>query len=225
MKRKTIVLFLVLFGLIYGIGAIAMKHFAADKTTVTATPAGRNVAGYGVGERLQSALPKAKQTPAAPAAFEETSWFALIPKGWEPMKTFNDNMAKLNDADPRAMEALRKLNEEWDNAPTEPSMDGARIRIPGFVVPLDSERGKVKEFLLVPYFGACIHTPPPPANQIIHVFANKPLKNVQTMDAVWVSGVLEVARSRNLDNAKGLVGGVGYQMKAEIVTPYKEKPM
>ena len=133
------------------------------------------------------------------------------------------NMGALSDADPRAMEALQKLREEWNNAPTEPSMNGARIRIAGFMVPLESERGSVKEFLLVPYFGACIHTPPPPANQIIHVVAAKPLKNVQAMDAVWVSGALEVARSRNLDSAVGLADSVGYQMKADIVTPYKKQ--
>lgn len=222
MKRKPLVLFLALAGLMCGIGGIAFKPFTGDKAAAAKAAPGKD-AGYRVGERLQSASPKADQTPAAPAAFEEISWFALIPEGWEPMKAFNDSMARLNDADPRAMEALRKLKQEWDNAPTEPSMHGAHIRIPGFVVPLESEGGQVKEFLLVPYFGACIHTPPPPANQIIHVFADKPLKNVRMMDAVWVSGVLEVARSPDADNTMGLAGRVGYQMKAQILMPYQAK--
>jgi hypothetical protein len=94
-------------------------------------------------------------------------------------------------------------------------MNGVRIRLAGFMVPLDGARGVVSEFLLVPYFGACIHTPPPPANQIIHVFPAKPYKTEYGMDAVWVNGVLETTRSDT-----GL-GHAGYRMKAELITPYK----
>ena len=73
------------------------------------------------------------------------------------------------------------------------SLNGAAIRIAGFAIPLERVKGEVREFLLVPYFGACIHVPPPPANQIIYVVSDKPLKDVQTMDAIWVSGLLNVA--------------------------------
>ena len=96
------------------------------------------------------------------------------------------------------------------------ALNGSRIRIPGFIVPLENQRGQITEFLLVPYFGACIHTPPPPSNQIIHVLPVKPLKNEQTMDAVWVSGVLETTRS---DTG---MGSAGYRMKAETVAPYRK---
>jgi hypothetical protein len=48
-------------------------------------------------------------------------------------------------------------------------LSGQRVRIPGYLLPLEISGTKVTEFLLVPYFGACIHTPPPPPNQIIHV--------------------------------------------------------
>lgn len=220
MRRRLIVPLLALSGLMYGMSTLSVASADNGKRAAVGTASGKN-ADYRVDDRLQSGSPKPNST-APSTAFKEVTWFALAPKGWDPMKMFNDNMAKLDDADPRAMDALRKLREAWDNAPIEPTMNGARIRIPGFVVPLESERGQVKEFLLVPYFGACIHTPPPPANQIIHVFADKPLKNVRVMDAVWVSGTLEVARSRTADNTMGLVGSVGYQMKAEIVTPYKK---
>ena len=67
----------------------------------------------------------------------------------------------------------------------------------------------------MPYFGACIHVPPPPANQLIHVFPSKPLKDVQTMQAVWVSGTVEnIAADTSM-------GRAGYRMKAEIIAPYK----
>lgn len=213
---KWIVSVLVVAGVAYG----ASRFYPAapeGPQTVQAATAGKEA--YRVGDRLQPASPAA----ATPASYTETDWDALVPKDWDPMKLFEQDMGALNDADPRAMQALEKLREVWDNAPTEPGMNGKNIRIPGFVVALDSEGGKLKEFLLVPYFGACIHTPPPPANQIIHVFADKPLENVKTMDAVWVSGTLEIARSRTSDNTMGLAGSVGYRMQARLVKPYEEK--
>lgn len=41
-------------------------------------------------------------------------------------------------------------------------LDNQDVRIPGFVVPLEGDAKKITAFLLVPYFGACIHVPPPP---------------------------------------------------------------
>lgn len=77
-------------------------------------------------------------------------------------------------------------------------MDGKAIRIPGFAVPLEyNDQQAVTQFFLVPYFGACIHVPPPPPNQIILV--NYPqgmaLKSIQ--DPLWVSGVLKTSVQEN----------------------------
>ncbi|GAA4033183.1 DUF3299 domain-containing protein [Actimicrobium antarcticum] len=237
MRRLLILLvLLVMSGLVLGMGAGMtpglvrfVSSLATNVTERTRAAVGAfdgSNTNYRIGERLQTAPPKQPVTSvsASQAPFKEVSWFALAPKGWDPMKTLNATVGELNDADPRAMDALQKLRDEWDSAPTEPTMNGARIRIAGFVVPLEGERGKVNEFLLVPYFGACIHTPPPPANQIIHVFADKPLQNVQMMDTVWVSGTLEIARSRTAENTMGLAGSVGYRMKAEIAAPYVRPP-
>ena len=114
--------------------------------------------------------------------------------------------------------ALNRMREMWSKAPVQKALRGARIRIAGFVVPLERQGDLVSEFLLVPYFGACIHVPPPPANQIIHVVAAKPLNNVQTMDAFWVSGTLDIAYSESPP-----WGASGYRMKADIVTPYTKR--
>ena len=159
----------------------------------------------------------------ATAPFEEIEWFALVPSDWEPAKTFNDDIARLRDNDPRAMEALARLREAWAAAPVERSMDGARVRIGGYVIPLDGEGRAFREFLLVPYFGACIHAPPPPANQVIHVFSDQPIDGVRMMDAVFVSGTLRAARNRTPDSAAGLLDAVGYDMQAQLVTPYETK--
>jgi hypothetical protein len=144
---------------------------------------------------------------APPAPFTETDWFALVPRDWEPGKTFSADMARLSD--------------EWAHAPVDPSLDNTRIRIAGFMIPLDTDNGVVHEFLIVPYFGACIHAPPPPANQVIHAFARHPLHDVRMMDPVYVSGTLRIARDQTPDSAAGLIDVIGYEMQAEAVTPYK----
>jgi hypothetical protein len=149
--------------------------------------------------------------------YREIKWEALVPKGWDPASEFKAlDLDKLQDSDPRAMEALEKIKALWDRAPTEPSLAGAKIRLPGFAIPLENKGGKVSEFLLVPYFGACIHSPPPPANQIIHVVAKKPVTNLHSMDAVWVSGTL------SLQYANTPWGSAGYRLTVDKVAPYEE---
>ena len=68
----------------------------------------------------------------------------------------------------------------------------------------------------MPYFGACIHTPPPPPNQIIHVNPAQPLKSEAASEAVWVSGILETVRSET-----GM-GNASYRMRGVTVTPYRK---
>lgn len=71
-------------------------------------------------------------------------------------------------------------------------LDGVLIALPGFVLPLEYEGKKVTEFLLVPWVGACIHTPPPPPNQIVHVVADKPFATKGLFEAVVVTAKMEV---------------------------------
>ncbi|HET7687126.1 MAG TPA: DUF3299 domain-containing protein, partial [Candidatus Macondimonas sp.] len=97
-----------------------------------------------------------------------------------------------------------------------PAIAGKPVRIPGFMVPLEFGQKEVKEFLLVPYFGACIHVPPPPANQVIHVIAAKPVKTKDYMDAVWIEGQLELA------TVNTEMGEAGYRMAEARVTPYAQ---
>jgi len=88
------------------------------------------------------------------------------------------------------------------------------------VVPLEASRDARREFLLVPYFGACIHTPPPPANQIILVSPtpDSSISRVpESMSTVWVEGVLQLSRTTTSQ------GVTGYQIQAERVSPYRGK--
>lgn len=150
---------------------------------------GQSPAEYRVGDRLTT-------DKAGSQTYRQIEWDDLIPKGWDPMAAFKGlDLARLKDSDPKAQEALEKMRSAWDQAPVETALNGQRVRIAGFVVPLERKGEQVLEFLLVPYFGACIHVPPPPANQIIHVVPEKPVTGMRTMDAMWVSGTLKLDRS------------------------------
>ena len=70
-------------------------------------------------------------------------------------------------------------------------LNGKRVKIGGYVVPLDFEATTIKEFLLVPFVGACIHVPPPPANQIVYVKAADGFEVSGMFEPVWVTGTLK----------------------------------
>lgn len=90
-------------------------------------------------------------------------------------------------------------------------LDGQRIRIGGYVVALDFDATDIKEFLLVPFVGACIHVPPPPPNQIIYVKASAGFQVKGQFDPVYVTGTLKTERQFT-----GLAA-TGYTMEAEKV--------
>ena len=77
-------------------------------------------------------------------------------------------------------------------------LDGVRVRLPGFILPFEySESGDITEFLLVPYYGACIHTPPPPPNQIVYVTAEAPMALGRQWEPIWAVGVLRAMKNMN----------------------------
>jgi len=77
-------------------------------------------------------------------------------------------------------------------------MDGQKIRLPGYVVPLELDENRdVLSFFLVPFFGACIHAPPPPPNQIIYVESAEGFLLESLYDPVWISGTLSTQMIEN----------------------------
>ncbi|MBP6853005.1 MAG: DUF3299 domain-containing protein, partial [Rhodoferax sp.] len=95
--------------------------------------------------------------PLRAAEFREISWDDLAPADWNPMASLK-GLGSYPDSDPRSQQLYERLRELWDNAPTILAMAGKSVRLPGYLVPLDEARDGIREFLLVPYFGACIHT-------------------------------------------------------------------
>ena len=79
-----------------------------------------------------------------------------------------------------------------------PEMNGLMIRLPGFVVPLEfNEDQVITQFFLVPYFGACLHMPPPPPNQIVLVDAPRGLTVEELSTPLWISGKLSTQVTEN----------------------------
>ena len=96
-----------------------------------------------------------------------------------------------------------------------PELNGKQVRLPGFIIPLEGDAKQVSEFLLVPYYGSCIHMPPPPPNQIIHVVFSQGAPDVNLWDVVYVEGKLLTQQN--------VVGSVeaGYHIIGSRITPYQ----
>jgi hypothetical protein len=112
---------------------------------------------------------------------------------------------------------LRGLDPKTGVAkPEVKALEGKIARVAGYLVPLDDDARELSEFLLVPYQGACVHTPPPPANQMIYVKMTRGERiRFGLMDAVWVEGTLFLGRRSSP------YGPVQYSMTARRVDHYR----
>lgn len=159
---------------------------------------------------------------------EELMWDKLIPEGWDPYQLFDKFTAEEYDAlsDEEYMELQQKAQDMLTRAPVVESLNGKKIRIPGFVVPLEYDGTSVSEFLLVPYFGACIHTPPPPANQIIKSSLSEPYELETISQPVWISGELSTGRESSKLGESGYTiftdVDSGYSMQVDSIEPYTQ---
>ena len=191
---------------------VALLVTACGDEAPQADAAGRAASGaYEVGQRLAPAA----QPVQVESGYREITWDDLMPADWDPMALLDKlDMGTLQDSDPQATKALAEIRKAWDAAPVVPALMSQRIRIPGFLVRLEGDRVGITEFLLVPYFGACVHVPPPPSNQVILVTPAEPVPPDQNMQAVWVSGVMTVAA------VETGMGSAGYRIEAQEVTPY-----
>jgi uncharacterized protein len=151
----------------------------------------------------------------------ELKWDQLVPPAPpKPPKSFLADLGKLGGPDdgmpapppmPEGRWMSTRTNAGSAPPPVVQELDGKRVHIGGYVVPLDFDATNVKEFLLVPFVGACIHVPPPPANQIVYVKISQGFDVKETFDPVWVTGVLKVTPAFT-----GLADA-GYSLDAEKV--------
>jgi hypothetical protein len=146
-------------------------------------------------------------SPARAATPQEIEWEDLIPPGVPYAEIIGEGaLDQINDTWNPIFDAnATKLNE---------LLDGAYIRMPGFIIPLEITRKGVSDFVLVPYVGACIHVPPPPPNQLVFVKAKTPWPDDQLWDPVWVIGTMRT----QLQTTE--VAETGYALSADMMEPY-----
>lgn len=123
---------------------------------------------------------------------------------------------------PNALRSLLPHDEQMPLTSQQPESNGVRhdwdgktVRIPGFIVPFDYSGKGVTAFILVPYVGACVHVPPPPANQLVFVTTKIPYENSRLFSAVNVTGTLGVS------SLSTHIADVGYALAADKIEAYR----
>lgn len=136
-------------------------------------------------------------------------WLDLIPES--ERNQFNDRGMPLVDhsGDTAAQQSLVGR--------VRPELDNSLVKIPGFVIPLEGDANTVTEFLLVPFFGACIHVPPPPPNQIVYVKFEKGAPVQELWDVVYVVGKLKT------ETISHDIAQAGYLLEGSTIEPYDDQ--
>ena len=155
--------------------------------------------------------------PLAAADVRELTWSELIPPDAPPQVIDPAPIHDLSQLADALAESGPAAMQQSPAAPVVKELNGQQVKLPGYIVPLDvTDEGRVVEFLLVPYFGACIHVPPPPTNQVIYVSYPKGAPVDDLWDAIWVKGKMHtVSSSHEMATAS-------YSMDAVEVSVYEE---
>jgi hypothetical protein len=93
-------------------------------------------------------------------------------------------------------------------------LHGKRVKIAGFIVPLDDEYETLSEFLIVPDSQSCIHVPPPPPNLIIHSKMVAPIRAEKAYNPAWAFGTFKIEKTTSK------YGAAGYKMTVEKLKEY-----
>ncbi|WP_045998037.1 DUF3299 domain-containing protein [Loktanella sp. S4079] len=136
----------------------------------------------------------------------DLDWKDLIPAGQDQIP------ADLQGLLPHDETALASQQPASSGVRTD--WNGQTVRISGFIIPLDFSGTGVTAFMLVPYVGACIHVPPPPANQLVLITSEQPYAYETFFEAVTVTGMFGTASTSTQ------LAEVGYALSADRIEPY-----
>ena len=155
---------------------------------------------------------------------KEIFWEELVPDGYTVDSVYAKYQKQVDEAPEGSDEAFalyEKVMEELNNAPLNEKLKDSYIKLPGFIAPLDQDGESINEFLLVPYFGACVHSPPPPLNQTVYVKVSSK-DGVSLEDSflpIWIYGKLQTT------GKKTEIGNAGYSIAEARIEPYLEDEM
>lgn len=185
---------------------------AVASTAVAATPKPKPKAATSAPPAIGAPLPPPVAAPVDEARVQELEWQDLLPEN--ERKDYNAGPATathdyLSGETGLAAQQVMNFN-------VNPQLDQKQVKLPGFIVPLElDDNGKVTEFFLVPYFGACIHVPPPPANQMVYVTLKEGVQLDSMYAAFWVTGKMS-ARGKSTR-----LGAAAYGIAATRLEEYK----
>jgi len=160
--------------------------------------------------------------PRPPPGVRDMRWNELSPPGFNPGRFLEElDIGRLGDSDPRAVQAMEKIQREWDAAPAVTFTDDQPVRLTGFPVLLEPGDGLSRAILLVPYYGACIHRPSPPANQMVMVVLKNPMPRNMDHLPIWVLGRIYAVRTATQHGKAAYTITEGTWLKY----PYEKYPM
>lgn len=181
-------------------------------------------------------MPETYENPFANLTSEQLSDLRAVLKAQAAVGEAADAKVPDTAAEARARLEEQGLDIEWlfrqrevimekrlaASVSTVPQLLDQSVRVPGYLLPLEILDGKAIDFLLVPTVGACIHTPPPPANQMIHVTYPQGFEISGLYTPVWISGTLQADfRTEKVVYADGQANvEVSYVMRADVVEKY-----
>lgn len=144
------------------------------------------------------------------ASARQIQWDDLIPPGVPYAEIIGEgDLDLVNDTWKPVFDANAvKLNAD---------LDDLVVRMPGYIIPMEASTKGVTGFMLVPYVGACIHVPPPPANQLVYVTTEKPWPSDDLWDAIWVTGRMSVG----LQTTE--LAEIGYRIQADQLEHYENQ--
>lgn len=197
-----------------------------DATMPPTLPADAPIVGTSIQSLVKPPDAELAKIQAEYADYPELKWENLELPGQgmaSIVKKYQPQIDAIPEGDPAEEAVLEKMQAELNAAPVNPALNGKKIKIPGFISPLevDEAKGMVKEFLLVPYFGACIHVPPPPLNQTLLVKPQegKSIGMERMYEPVWVYGTI-IAKQTHTNLAEA-----GYQIQEARVEIYQAPEM
>ena len=218
--KRTILPFLLQAALLTACGEEKPAPVDKQQPASSITPQDLPATAPTVGTPI-STFAKSEEQPRQDGEFAEIDWEDLELPGQglaDIVRKYQTQIDAIPEGDPREDAVLEKMQAELNTAPVNPAMNGRKVKLPGFISPLevDEAKGMVKEFLLVPYFGACIHVPPPPINQTLLVKPQegKSIGMERTFEPVWVYGTLRT------DFAHTNLADAGYRLLEARVEPY-----
>ena len=139
------------------------------------------------------AAAEARAADLAARGIREIGWEELLPEGEEERlaQLYQQQMAMLYAGGPIAEGSAADQMIQIGTFNTVPDMNELKVRIPGYTVPFEfGANAEIREFLLVPYYGACLHAPPPPPNQTVFAITDEPIKLRNLAQAVWIEGTM-----------------------------------